>query len=227
MIINDLSIIVLAKNEEKNLNYLLPKLKKMSNDIIVVDGKSRDNSKIICKKNKIKFRLDNGLGKGDAQRIGAKIAKKKYIIFFDGDRAHNINDIRKIRKKLNKYDLVICSRQTGGSYDLNINNTIISAIRASGCIFLTYLVNKFFKVKFTDVLYSFKGISKKNFLRLNTTSNSFEIELDILLRSIVKKIKIIEIPSRENARIYGKSKLKTIQGINFIFFVLFKKIVGF
>jgi glycosyltransferase involved in cell wall biosynthesis len=47
---NKLSIVIPAKNESKNLNFILPILNKYSNNIIVVDGHSNDNTKIICKK---------------------------------------------------------------------------------------------------------------------------------------------------------------------------------
>jgi len=221
--IKDVSIIVSAKDEEKSLKILLPKLKKISSDVIVVDGRSKDNTSLLCKKKKVRFFLDDGKGKGSAQRIGAKQANKKYLIFVDGDGAHDIPDVYKIRKFLKTNDLIICSRQTGGSYDLNIDDSLGSVLRAAGCIFLVFLVNKLFKKRFTDVLYSFKGISRKKFLKLNTKANSFEVELDILISSIKKNYKIFELPSRENARKYGVSKLKTITGINFIFYILYRR----
>ena len=218
--LNNLSIIISAKKEYLNILKIIPKLKKYSKDIILIDGNSNDGTKEFCKKQKIRFYLDNGKGKGAAQRLGAKKAKKKNIIFVDGDGAHDLKDIPKINYLLKKFDLIICSRQTGGSYDLNFSKGFSSAIRASGVIFLVVMLNKLFKRNFTDVLYSLKGISKKNFLNLNTRSNGFAIELDILISSIVKKIKICELPSREYSRKYGESKLSTIVGIYFIYYIL-------
>ena len=137
-----------------------------------------------------------------------------------GDGACDLKDIIKINYKLKKYDLIMCSRQTGGSFDLNFEAGFSSATRAAGVIFLAILVNKLFNVNFTDVLYCLKGISKKNFLKLKTTANSFHIELDILISAIINKFKIFELPSRENARKYGKSKLSTIVGVYFIYYVI-------
>ena len=198
---------------------------KFSNDVLVIDGNSNDGTKELCEKLKVRFYLDNNKGKGDAQRVGCKKAKNKYIIFVDGDGAHDLKDIRKIYKLLIKNtDLVICSRQTGGSYDLNFQDGFKSAVRASGVIFLVSLFNMLFKTNFTDILYSFKGISKKNFNNLKTKENGFAIEIDILARSVIKKFRISEIPSRENARIFGQSKLPTIVGLYFIYFIIFKAI---
>ena len=221
---NNLSIIISAKKEYLNILKIIPKLKKYSKDIILIDGNSNDGTKEFCKKQKIRFYLDNGKGKGAAQRLGASKAKKKNIIFVDGDGAHDLKDIPKINYLLKKFDLIICSRQTGGSYDLDFYKGFSSVIRASGVIFLVVMLNKLYKKNFTDVLYSLKGISKKKFLNLKTTSNGFAIELDILISSIVKKIKIYELPSREYSRKYGKSKLSTIVGVYFIYYI-FKRFI--
>ena len=53
--IKDVSIIVSAKDEEKSLKILLPKLKKISSDVIVVDGRSKDSTSLLCKKKKLDF----------------------------------------------------------------------------------------------------------------------------------------------------------------------------
>lgn len=219
--IKDLSIIILAKNECDNLKNILPKVKKISTDIIVIDGHSNDGTRELCKNYNIRFALDNKLGKGDAQRVGVSKARNKYIIFIDGDGAHNILDIKKIYNLLKKnIDLVICSRQTGGSYDLNFNTGFSSAIRAAGVIFLVILFNKLFKTNFTDILYSLKGTTKHNFKKIKTKQNGFAIEIDIIIRALIQNLSIKEIPSRENARIFGVSKLPTIHGLYFIYFII-------
>lgn len=222
MTLKNLSIIVAAKEEDKNLADILPRLKKYSEDIVVVDGHSKDNTKSICNKNGVNFVLDNRLGKGDAQRVGAVNAKKDYIIFFDADGSHDENDINYIYELIisQKYDLVICSRKKGGSYDLTANITFIGFIRSTGCDFLTLIFNKFFKTNFSDILFSYKSIRKDKFLNLNTKENGFGIEIDILVNSVKKEYSIIEIPSRENSRVHGKSKLNTFFGIYFIYQII-------
>ena len=118
----------------------------------------------------------------------------------------------------------MCSRQTGGSYDLNLNSKFSSVVRVAGVVFLVVLFNKLFKTNLTDVLYSYKGISKSNFEKIKTSQNGFTIEIDILVQSIKKGLIITEIPSRENARKYGISKLPTIEGLYFIYYILKKSI---
>jgi len=220
--LKDLSIVVPAKLESKNLEFILPILKKYSDDIIVVDGHSKDDTKLVCERNNVNFVLDNKLGKGDAQRVGANLVKNNLIIFFDSDGSHDHEDIKILYNKIyqDKADLVICSRKQGGSYDLTSNTSFIGFVRSVGCDFLTLIFNKVFKTKFSDILYSLKAIKKDKFFEIGTSENGFGIEIDILIKSIKKNLNIIEIPSREKSRVHGKSKLNTIVGLYFLFQIL-------
>ena len=217
--LKNLSIIVSSKKECENLKTILPILREKTDDVVVVDGHSKDGTEEICLLNKTTFVLDNGLGKGDAQRVGALKAKYDYIIFYDADGSHDPKDIDNLYNDITseKFELIVCSRKKGGSLDLSCNLTFIGLIRSTGCDFLTLIFNKLFKTEFSDILYSLKSISKKNFINLNTTENGFGIEIDILAKSVKKKYRIKEIPSRESARVHGDSKLSTPFGVYFIY----------
>ena len=219
LMLKNLSIIVSSKKECENLKTILPILKGKSNDVIVVDGHSKDGTEEVCLDNKVNFVLDNGFGKGDAQRVGALTAKNEYIVFYDADGSHDPNDIENLYNDITseKFELIVCSRKKGGSLDLSCNLTFVGLIRSTGCDFLTLLFNKFFKTEFSDILYSLKSIKKDKFNTLGTTENGFGIEIDILAKSVKKKYRIKEIPSRENARVHGKSKLSTPFGVYFIY----------
>lgn len=217
--LKNLTIIVSSKKECENLKTILPILKQKSEDVIVVDGHSKDGTEEVCLLNNVNFVLDNGLGKGDAQRVGASVAKHDYIIFYDADGSHDPKDIDNLYKDITseKYELIICSRKKGGSLDLSSNISFIGLVRSTGCDFLTLIFNKLFKTEFSDVLYSLKSTTKKNFIDLKTTEKGFGIEIDILAKSVKKKYRIKEIPSRENARVHGESKLSTTFGVYFIY----------
>ena len=221
----NLSIIIPSKNEYDNLKFIIPKLKKYSQDIIVVDSYTGDGTRQLCKKLNVKYVKDSNKGKGDAQRIGARVCKKKYLVFFDSDGSHDENDIPKIYRNILKknVDLVICSRKTGGSLDLTSNISFLGFIRATGTDFLSLLLNKLFKTKLSDVLYSLKGIKKNKFFFLKTRENHFGIELDIILRAIKNNFNIVELPSREKKRVYGESKLNTIIGLYFVYQIIIFK----
>lgn len=211
------SIVVACKNEGEGIGKILNSVRKYSSDIIVVDGHSNDGTREIVKQFGARFFLDHKKGRGDALKIGIKKAKKEIIVFFDADGSHDEKDIPNFVSPLSKKqaDLVIGSRRTGGSSDLTVNLTGI--IRSAGCDFLVALVNHRFKTHLTDILYSFRAVRTTTARKLKLDSNDFGIEQEMVVAYLKKGLKVLEIPSRENARGWGKSKLRTITGIEFIY----------
>lgn len=217
---NKVSIIVPCRDEAEGIKKILNSIKPYSNDIIVIDGHSKDNTKEIVLKENLKFYLDNGKGRGAAVRFGFKKAKNDIILVFDSDGSSDYKDIPLLLNPLfeNKSDFVIGSRRTGGSFDLKMD--FQGLLRSSGSDFLVYMVNKKFNTDFSDILYGFRAIKKTAVKKLNLKANGHELEQEMVVNALKKKIRILEVPSRENARKWGKSKLSTITGIKFIFHLI-------
>lgn len=217
------TIIVACKNEGEGIRKILNSIKIYSTDIIVVDGHSSDGTREIAEELGVRFFLDHRKGRGDALKIGIKNARRDIIVFFDADGSHDELDIPDMVEPIlnNKADLVIGSRRTGGSADLNINLTGI--IRAAGCDVLVALVNHRFKTSLTDILYSFRAIKTSTAKNIHLKSDDFAVEQEMVVSVLGKGFRVQEIPSREKARGWGKSKLRTITGIKFIF-SLFKQL---
>ena len=79
----DITIIIPARDEEASLKKLLKKFKiykKFYKEIIVIDGKSKDKTVHVAKKNKCKEINQKGLGYGDAIIKGVNAVKTKYFI---------------------------------------------------------------------------------------------------------------------------------------------------
>lgn len=210
------SIIIACKNEGEGIKKILYSVKNYSDDIIVVDGHSNDGTKEETKRFGAPFYLDNKKGRGDALKIGIKYAKGEILVFFDADGSHDEKDIPNLISPILKKeaDLVVGSRRTGGSFDVSVNSTGI--IRAAGCDFLVSLVNHKYKTSLTDILYSFRAIRASTAKKLNFKSNDFGIEQEMVVACLKKGYKVKEIPSREKARGWGKSKLHTLTGIKFL-----------
>ncbi len=214
------SIIIPARNEGEGIFRILRSVKPYANEIIVVDGHSTDSTKDIVKAFGARYLLDNGRGRGDAVKIGIRRAKGDYLLFFDADGSHTPREIPSLLTPLFKdqADAVIGSRRTGGSFDLNMDFWGIA--RSGGADFLAYMVNKKFKTQYSDILFSFRSIKKPVARKLNLTSDGFEIEEEFVVKTLKKGYRLMEVPTRENARKWGKSKLHTITGVKFIFYLL-------
>ncbi len=214
------SIIIPTKDEGEGLQRILDSVKGYGQEILVVDGHSKDDTRAIAERNGAIYLLDHGLGRGDAVRMGIEAAKGDLLLFFDADGSHEANDIPALLAPLleDKADMVISSRRLGGSYDLDMSFTGI--IRSAGSDFLAVLVNHRFKTNYSDILYSFRAMKKTTAVGLDLRANDFCIEQEMVAKCLKKKFRLAEIPSREKARGWGKSKLKTIMGIKFIFELL-------
>lgn len=216
---NGVTIIIPTKNEGEGLAQIILSVKKYSDEILVVDGHSTDDTLKICRKYKIVYILDHGRGRGDGVRLGIEKAYNELVVLFDADGSHEANDIPKFVAELEKgADLVIGSRRLGGSYDLNMN--FAGILRSGGADFLAYLVNKRFGTKLSDILYSFRAVRKSSAIKMGFTSNDFGIEQEMVVKCLKNGFKLVEIPSREKARGWGVSKLKTIMGVKFVFNLL-------
>src|SRR6516225_7765948 len=86
------SIVVPARNEEKTIEAVLHTVRCMTDDLIVVDGHSDDDTVKIAHKY-ARVIQDNGRGKGDAVRVGLADANHPITVFIDADGSHEPRDI--------------------------------------------------------------------------------------------------------------------------------------
>lgn len=84
-----LSIIIPVLNEAENLIKLLPYLKehpgKISNEIIVVDGGSTDNSANICLQNQVEYTQSKVGCRSSQMNLGAKYSEGEILYFVHAD----------------------------------------------------------------------------------------------------------------------------------------------
>ena len=217
---SNLSIIIPARNEGDGIARIVANAIKYSDDVIVVDGHSQDQTKEIVEKLGVKFLLDNKKGKGDAMKVGVAHAKYENILFYDADGSHDPTDLPKMAEYIlsSKADMITASRRTGGSFDLDMS--FVGLIRSVGCDFLVVMINHRFKANLSDVLYSFRAIKKNVFEKLDIQENGFGVEQEMVIKCLANGFSIFETPSRELKREWGKSKLQTIVGIHFIFMIV-------
>ena len=156
----------------------------MSDDILIVDGHSSDNTLNIAKELGVRVVLDNKLGKGDAVRIGLKEAKHPITVFIDADLSHDPSEITKLVApiKEGKADLVIGSRMTGGSDELH--GTIEEAIRLFGSVFIGLIINYRFGVRITDYENGFRAIRTEVGNSLGLKSNIATIEQEMAMKCL-------------------------------------------
>lgn len=203
------SAVIPTLNEAQNLYYVLPFIPPIVTEVILVDGHSTDDTVAVAKQllPTIKVVYQTGKGKGDALRAGVEACQGDIILLLDSDGSTDPNEIpRFVEALLRGFDYVKGSRylQGGGSYDLTL-------LRRLGNYFLCNFVNFLFRTRSSDLCYGYNAFWRHCLEHVAIDCDGFEIETHLYLRMCKAQLKIAEVPSIENKRIYGSSNLNALK----------------
>lgn len=202
------SLVIPALNEEANLSVLLPRLPARC-QVVVVDGGSKDRSLDVIRRLRpdATIVLQPGRGKGDALLCGFRAASGEVIVTFDGDgSAHPAELPAFIGALIQGADFAKGSRllANGGSADL-------TRLRKLGNRALTLCFNVIYGTRFTDLCYGYNAFWRHCLPHMPQMARGFEIETKIHAWIAQSRLKVVEIPSFEHARMFGTSHLRPVR----------------
>lgn len=194
----NLSIVIPAYNEAvkicQTLTDVLDYTKKhwLSNEIIVVDDGSTDQTAQLVKKRfpKVRLiRLAKNQGKGAAVKKGMLSAQGKYILMMDADNEIRIHQLNKLWSLRAKADIVMGNRFSGGRRTLRWQRFILSKIG-------NFLFKLFFGLPYLDTQCGFKlfkrQVVRQLFFRLK--NNRFAFDMEILAAAQIRGMAVVEVP---------------------------------
>ena len=203
-------IIIPAFNEEAAIQEVIEEVRKSGyENIIVVDDGSSDNtfqkareSKVIVLRHKI------NRGKGAAAKTGieaAKIMEAEVAVTMDADGQHNSKDIQPMVELIEKgYDVVLGTRlrnPAGMPFYKIIANKIGN--------FFTWLA---YGLWVTDSQSGFRAFSKRALDCIDTKTDRYEYDSEVIREIRRNKLKYIEIPIEVRYTEYSMGK-KHKQGL--------------
>jgi len=199
------SVIIPAKNEAENIGWVLDRLPSRSDEIIVVDGCSTDETVHAARAMRPDVRIlaEQQPGKGAALRTGFAAATGDLIVMLDADGSMDPAEITRYIELLERgCDVVKGSRFVvgGGTADMTL-------VRRSGNRALLGLVNALYGSSLTDLCYGFFGFRREALEALTLRSVGFEIETEMTVRTLRARLTIAEVPSYESPRRHGESNL--------------------
>ena len=202
------SVVVPAKNEAKNIGWVLRRLPEVD-EVILVDGQSTDGTVAVARGIVPNLLLVNEErpGKGAALRAGFEAASGDYVVMLDADGSMDPSEISRYVAMLQSgYDLVKGSRfmPGGGTAD-------ISPLRRLGNRGLLMLANGLYGTDFTELCYGFMAFRRSCLEDMALASDGFEIETEIVVNSLRAGLRVGEVPSFESPRRYGESNLNTFR----------------
>ncbi len=210
-----ISLIVPARNEEKNLCILVPKiLEKYGNffrEIIIVNDSSTDNTEKVVRKlageykprvKLVNRQKPNGVGYAIRDGLRSVSGNAEWIMTMDADFLHNIKDIQKfIGKAQQGFDGVVGSRFLDSHSLVRYPLAKRVANRA-----YHFLLRHALGLKLRDVTNNFKLYRKEVFDAITLKEGNFAVNAEIGLLPVMKGYRVAEVPVLWQERDYGKSK---------------------
>ena len=184
--------ILAAYNLEDSIADIVKETHKFADEVIVASDGSADNTNkkaqaagAVCPSH------STTRGKGFAVRKGIEFSKQfnpKYIVLMDADGQHLPEEIPQLLEPVikNQADMVVGSRMKG--------TLKTSATNKIGNFFLKLISFVVTFQWFSDTESGFRAFNAKKLYELNLDSISYEIESELLLKSIHKGFRVVEVP---------------------------------
>jgi dolichol-phosphate hexosyltransferase len=210
----DLTVVIPTLDEAETLREIVEECRPFSNDILVVDGHSRDGTVEIAHNLGVRVIFDHQKGKGEAIRTAIPHIQRDITVFVDADGSHEPRDIPRLIEPIleGRADHVSASRLLGGSSELH--GGFDECFRLMGSSFITACINHRFKVRLSESQNGFRAIRTEVLRRLGLRENITTIEQEMIIKTLKLGYRMAETPSHELKRKAGYSKI-TVRKVAF------------
>jgi len=208
-ILSDVLLLIPTLNEEEAIQQLVQEARASGfTDILIVDGFSEDRTREVAFSMGARVVLQEfGKGKGCGVRTGMRLfleGKSKFLAIIDGDVTNVPADLARMLSivKSGVADIVLGSR-TRGKRDKGA----MPALSVASNLTVSFLLGAKFRRLFTDVQTGYWAFTREAVRRIypKILSMGFEIELELFVRIMKEKLRVVEIPVEFRAR-KGKTK---------------------
>ena len=194
----EVSVVLPCLNEAETIANCITKAQnslarlKLSGEVLVVDNGSTDYSKKIARNLNAKVIEIKQKGYGSALLAGFQKAQGKYIIMADADDSYSLDNLDLfIRDLRNGSDLVMGNRFAGTIH----KGAMPWLHKYIGNPLLSFIGRLFFKSKIRDFHCGMRGLNRERVLALNLQTLGMEFASELVVKSILAKYKITEVPT--------------------------------
>jgi glycosyltransferase involved in cell wall biosynthesis len=203
------SVVIPAMNEAENLPYVFKSLPDWIHEVVLVDGKSTDDTVEVARalRPDVVVVPQRGKGKGDALITGFAACTGDIVVMTDADGSMDGDEIMSyVSALVGGADFAKGSRfaNGGGTDDM-------TPIRKLGNYILTTVVNRKFGARYTDLCYGYNAFWRHCLNDITLDCTGFEVETLMNIRVVKAGLRVQEIPSHEYERIHGTSNLRAVR----------------
>jgi glycosyltransferase (TIGR04182 family) len=200
---DEVCILIPTLNEAPTISTIVREFKGLGyNHILVVDGKSSDNTVKNAREAGANVRTQSGKGKGNAIIEAFEVIEQPYILMLDGDGTYSAKDAEKMLTPLFLgFDQVIGDRL------INAEEGSFSRINLFG----NHMLNLLFKVAHSrdlhDILSGYRAFTNLAVHQMHLKEKGFEIETEISVESVRNGQRVMVVPIRYSRRPGTATKL--------------------
>lgn len=178
-------------NEEKTIVKVVKDFRKAvpQANIVVYDNNSTDESSKLAHDAGAKVITSNRQGKGYVVQDIFERTEADILVMVDGDDSFEANDV-----------FLLIDPIISGNVDMTIGTRLHSnpkefrKMHHLGNRLLTWILNKLFRTRFTDILSGYRAFSRRFIERIPIISKGFEVETEMMIQSLEYGISIKEVP---------------------------------
>jgi glycosyltransferase involved in cell wall biosynthesis len=207
----DKAVLIPTYNEELAIETVIKNILNNNPDVkIFLADSSTDKTPEIAESLGATVIRTEKLGKGYSVKEAFKTIEAKKLIMIDGDNTYP-NDLSKIFKLLDNYDIVFTSRLRG-----KIEPGAMPLLNTFTNHFTSWYARCFLGIKNTDVMSGLIGFRYPTYKNLDIKANGFELEVEIVVESFRLNLKAAEIAIEFYNRI-GKPKIEYLDGFRILY----------
>ena len=205
---NDLTLVIPAKNEKESLPNVLNELKTFEVKIIIILEETDIETINAIKNFDCKILFQKNKGYGDALIHGINSVQTEFFCIFNADGSFNpkeLNQMYDLSKK-HDYDLVFGSR-----YEKNAGSDDDTIITFLGNKIFSFVGKFFFSLPITDILYTYVLGKTEKTKKLNLTYNDFCFCVELPIKAFRNGLKLTSSTAYERKRIAGVKKVNAFK----------------
>ena len=200
---DEVCILIPTLNEDLTIGKIVHEFRALGyNHILVIDGKSTDNTVRVAREAGATVRTQSGKGKGNAIIEAFEVIEQPYILMLDGDGTYAPRDAEKMLTPLFLgFDQVIGDRL------VNAEEGAFSRLNLFG----NHMLNLLFKVAHSrdlhDILSGYRAFTHLAIQQMNLKEKGFEIETEISVESVRNGQRVMVVPIKYSRRPGTRTKL--------------------
>ena len=202
-----IAVLIPCYNEEQTIAGVVSDFRsRLTNaDIYVYDNNSADKTADEARRAGAIVRFEKKQGKGNVIRAMFREIDADIYLMVDGDGTYPADMVQELIKPVmaDEADMVIGSRLH------TVSESKFKPLNRLGNKLFLFVMNSIFRVNITDLLSGYRAMNRNVVKSLPIISGGFEIETELTVKSLERRLRVIEVPINLSPRPEGSfSKIK-------------------